>query len=64
MVDMSLRRRILALSTPVLILTSSCAADGATAGGADLGWLWGLCGVVVLFVLGGVAYKIRHRNGG
>ncbi len=61
---MSLRRKILVPSIPLLALTSSCAADGAAASGTDLGWLWGLIGVVLLFVLGGLAYRIRHRNGG
>ncbi len=53
------------LSVPLVLATSSCAVAGNGVGsGSDLGWLWGLIGVVALFVLGGVAYKIRNRRSG
>ena len=49
-----------------LTALSSCAMQeqmGTAPQGNDLGWLWGLIGVIALFVLGGVVYKIRNPKG-
>ncbi len=45
-----------------LTALSSCALqeEVSTQRGSDLGWLWGLIGVVALFVLGGIVYKMRN----
>ncbi len=57
----SVRWAAVMLSTLLVLATSSCAVAGeVTAGGTDLDWLWGLFVVVALFVLGGVAYRIRN----
>lgn len=55
------RSRVL-LVVPLITLSSCAIQDqsAATRQGTDLGWLWGLIGVIALFVLGGVVYRIRH----